>query len=747
MLANLGLIVLAMIFSILMRSGQFLPLVAVFIVLMILFKWYFELEWVRLSRMVAIGFCVGCFSLSLFHNQVARIPYGVVQDYEVTVTAFDAAKGRYTLALTERVYRSILRKPLVFVKALPMDVAIGDALVIKGSIMSFDLPSNPGESNFRQIYYGKMIVGTFKSMEMVKRLDGKRHQSVLAMIDALRMRMARQMKMTLKDSHVGYALGMAIGDKSGISKDDEGAMRNLGLSHVLVVSSLHVGLVVVLLNQTLGRIHCAKLWTHILAVTIILVLYFVSFSKIAIAKCLFIYILHALALHLDRKPCYFVSIALFVFGALCYNPYLLYNLSFTLSLMAYVGVFGYYRYTWHDKGKLIRIWYLTFCIYMMLLPVLATSFGGVQLLGVLVAPLIMPFIELLLGLNFVNVCVQTLVVFRPLSMVMARFFDVLDMLVAISGRMGDGFLMLPYGNLLVYTLIYVLIGLLSVRRKLWRPKIYGILLGLLVTVVAGCVTVHHFPMRVIYLDVGMGDSALIYQGRTSVLIDGGTKYQTSVLNNAMTYLGEGKIDVAVLSHEHQDHYGGILALIESDRIETVYMTPMAYDALKTMSPALEVYRRAGRLFLVEKSTSLNLYKKWTLTLIPPNLKDDNPNNQSMMCLLQRGSMDFLFTGDAEVAEEERMLPKLITALNGRVEYLKVPHHGSDTASAKSFLLATQPNYGIISVGKDNAYGLPDESTTASYLEMGTTLHRTDLSGALELRIVYPWVQQVGYKRD
>ena len=715
---------------------------------------YFKVSIERLMWSVAIGLCVAWLSLGLFHYKMGAIPMNQEVSFHAEVCSVSVEKDSLVLKVirnSEAKGRKSSQKIILrsFSNYCQTDLfkewpSVGDIYLIKGCVERIEASRNPGQSNFCYIYFGKGITGQLTGVECATFLDTAPCYALYPLMATLRQHISNRLAVAFAKKDLGIALGMSLGDKSQLSEEVSLALRNIGLSHILVVSSLHVGLLLVLVDKQLHYFNLSRWLKDGLIVLILSMLLLISVSKISILKCVFIYVVHLLALRHNRKPFYMLSLALYVLIALIINPYYIYNLSFTLSTMAYVGVFLFYRYTWRDIHTLARPWYLTLCIYMAISPIMMVSFGGIHYLGIFISPLIMPVIELIIGMNFINTFIQSLFTVTPFSWALSYLFRLLHMLVEISKRLGEFFLLMPYHSVALIACFYLLVALVCIRRK-WIQK--RLVLSLCVVMSFLFITsalLHHLPMRVFFLDVGMGDSALLYQGTTSILIDGGTPYQKSVLENAMKYVGEKVIDIAILSHEHQDHYGGLIALMEEDKIKTVYMTQVAFDTLKENNKVLCRFKDAERLILVNNVLRLDAYKKWSLKLYPPDLITDNKNDHSLICLLQRGEIEFLFTGDAEQAEEESLLMEILKDTVVPVDYLKVPHHGSDTSSSESFLLAATPNYGMISVARENKYGLPDQEVLDRYQKLRTTLHRTDESGALEVKIFYPWRQHKTY---
>jgi beta-lactamase superfamily II metal-dependent hydrolase len=107
---------------------------------------------------------------------------------------------------------------------------------------------------------------------------------------------------------------------------------------------------------------------------------------------------------------------------------------------------------------------------------------------------------------------------------------------------------------------------------------------------------------------------------------------------------------------------------------------------------------------------------------------DNVNNSSVVFMLVHGAVSILFTGDAELESESRLVRRYGGFL--RANLLKVGHHGSSTSSTPGFRSAVSPDIAVISVGVKNRYRHPSPDVLAGYLEQRTQVLRTDEDGAI-----------------
>jgi len=236
-------------------------------------------------------------------------------------------------------------------------------------------------------------------------------------------------------------------------------------------------------------------------------------------------------------------------------------------------------------------------------------------------------------------------------------------------------------------------------------------------------------LTVSFIDVGQGDSILIQtpSGRT-VLIDAGVPEMGSKVVNYIKGRGINKIDILVATHPHNDHIGGIPAVIENFQIGKFYM-PKVTTTTKTFENVLRAAKSKGLSINVAKTgVLLDLGDEVKAEMLAPNSSYyDDLNNYSAVIKITYVNTAFLFTGDAEKKSEQEMLDK---GYNLKADVLKVGHHGSSSASTWAFLKAVNPKYAVISCGKGNDYGHPHKETMEKLKSLGITVYRTDECGTI-----------------
>lgn len=229
------------------------------------------------------------------------------------------------------------------------------------------------------------------------------------------------------------------------------------------------------------------------------------------------------------------------------------------------------------------------------------------------------------------------------------------------------------------------------------------------------------------IDVGQGDAAFIENGDKDILIDAGPGDSAPALLSYLDRLGVTEIEYAFFSHPHEDHIGGADDVINRYKVENVVM-PDYYENTACYRKMMEAIDYEGSDLIYSCSGDKFVIGDITVEILSPGprYKPDDANAISLVMKVSYGEIDAMFTGDAEVGNEEFILRNSPDKLD--CEILKVGHHGSSTSTSEEFFNAVSPEVALISVGEDNTYGHPHVETLAllnSYLD---EIHRTDMEG-------------------
>ena len=307
---------------------------------------------------------------------------------------------------------------------------------------------------------------------------------------------------------------------------------------------------------------------------------------------------------------------------------------------------------------------------------------------------------------------------------------------------------------LYYAFFVVLAGggkkyLLSFYRYLQgRVRLFHLLIFFLLTALVftwwGLPGIGRQSLEVVFLDVGQGDAILIQTPRgRNILLDSGGKpaYLGDIAETGhfvvvpfLEYRRIKKLDLVIISHPHEDHYGGLFAVLERIPVKMLATNDESpetgsYSELLALAREKGISReilREGDRFMVEPSLEI-------CVLNPPRElwrgTDRDTNNNSLVLHLRYKETGLLLTGDVETRAVEYLLKQNnIPAC----QVLKIPHHGGALANLPLFLDNAVPKAAVISVGA-NTFGHPHPETLAALEERGLQIYRTDLHGAVTLQ--------------
>ena len=230
------------------------------------------------------------------------------------------------------------------------------------------------------------------------------------------------------------------------------------------------------------------------------------------------------------------------------------------------------------------------------------------------------------------------------------------------------------------------------------------------------------------LDVGQGDSILVRspEGKTA-LIDAGPSHEVVSLLKGR---GVTSIDMVVVTHHHQDHYGGMEAVIREFRPRLFLATGSSHTTPHYLR-LLKLVRDGGvqAAFPTDTARKISLGSV-TLTVFPQPPEDQgDENDNSIGIRVQYGSFSMLLTGDSEARERafwETNAPDLIRDST----VLKLPHHGSKNGTDARWLSLVRPQLAVASLGRSNEFGHPHPETMALLARHQIPLLRTDRDGTV-----------------
>lgn len=258
-------------------------------------------------------------------------------------------------------------------------------------------------------------------------------------------------------------------------------------------------------------------------------------------------------------------------------------------------------------------------------------------------------------------------------------------------------------------------------------------------------------LEVTILDVGQGDAIVVRSPDGGCqLVDAGPASAgwdagTAIVLPALARFGCRGLDLAVATHPHADHIGGMASVLGAMPVREIWDSGQA-DGSPGLRALLATALGTGTPIAVPGCGMRRMLGgvEW-LVLRPPHALSgtrSDANNNGVVVRLRYGSTRVLLAADLE-AEGEQSLLESLAASELAAELFKVPHHGSRFGTTAPFLAMVRPRASIVSAGRENRFGHPDPATLSRLSAFGP-VYRTDRDGAIVLRIdgdgwqVLPW---------
>ncbi len=227
-----------------------------------------------------------------------------------------------------------------------------------------------------------------------------------------------------------------------------------------------------------------------------------------------------------------------------------------------------------------------------------------------------------------------------------------------------------------------------------------------------------------FLDAGQGDAALILCNGEAMLIDGGPSNKSDLL---YAYLKKEDVDhlkYVIATHPQEDHVGGLSGALHYATADAAYTSKIEKESASFHHLLSSLEQQNVPIQIPDNGTKLVLGDAIATIFRPENMESENA---SLVVRVEFGDTSFLFTGDAEMEEEQELMD---AGLDLQSTVLKVGHHGSETSTSEVFMNAVLPEYAVISCGQKNDYGHPMDATLNTLKQYGVTLYRTDMQGTI-----------------
>lgn len=613
--------------------------------------------------------------------------------------------------------------------------------------------------NFQSSYYADYLktnhihrLAYTKSPQLIEKLTSGPKISIRRIFSTLRRQLQAKIELLFpaddpdKLSSQGAVMeALILGERERMTEGAIKSLQEAGLFHLFAISGAHIALMSFFIFLFLRTIRIPERTSYLLLIICLVFYALLIEGRPSVMRATIMTLVFLLGKLLWKDVNLINSISLSAFILLLFNPFSLFSLGFQLTFAATFAIILFYPKIVPKLPRLplriSEIFAMTLGAQLGVLPLVVSAFNRVALASLILNYLALPLIAMILAGGYLMLFLSFIML--PAAHFLSRILHFLiDIFLAAAG-FGGHFSFLSYRipgpHPIVLGLFYLsLLFLLTPQKRNWIKT------GRLVFFLLCLIVLLTYPfssavkdLRITFIDVGQGDSILVeLPGTKKMLIDGGGSYTGSfdtgerVVSPFLWGKGIKKIDFLLLTHFHPDHYGGIPALANNFRVGEFWEGSRPYNNKKYQAFKESLPKNLDQK-IISKGYYLNEAGVKMQVLHPtqaPLDSDSLSNDLSLVLRLEYGSISFLLTGDIEQGAEEEIAGSF-PDLASRV--LKSPHHGSRTSSSAEFLTAVAPKIIIISVGKNNIYRLPNPQVLNSYHNMGATVYRTDLHGAVE----------------
>jgi len=624
----------------------------------------------------------------------------------------------------------------------------GDRIIFEGNIKSFESIRNPGDFNY-SLYYKSKGINQQLVTQKGKIISKNQNNFILMQLYKTKIRIKSIIYSSLPKEEASLLYGIITGDKNNLDDETKENYSKAGLSHILSVSGLHIGFIVLFLTGVLNLFHVKDKLKNLMIILIVLA-YIMMIGGPAPALRAFVMLLVLLLSKIYKRDYDLkASISFAFFVMLVANPLYIHDVGFVISYACMYSIAFIYEPLYNKLKFLPPIlrgaFSLSLSVQLGIIPITVHYFNYLSFISVMINIIAVPISFIITIAGFTGVMIGFLFRFLGLYIfsISYYFIRILSILIEESAQLPFAGLPIPSLPLYIYINYYFLLMFVIDWLDLkWYKRYKREFVVTAVAMVILGILFYNLPgksLKTIFLDVGQGDSAcIITPNKKAILIDGGGSSKTpeyyfnvgeKITVPALLHQGIWRLDTIIASHIHDDHIEGLLEVLKTYKVKRIIFPDTPYSS-KVYEELIQLCRtkRTDIIYLI-KGDRIKLTDDIQIDILSPSKKflkgtSSDENNNSLVAKLSYKDFQILFSGDIQSEAEEILAKEWLNC-----DVLKVPHHGSKYSSTQEFLKSVGAKYNIISVGNNN-FGHPALEAMNRLLKDDSIIYRTDKSGAV-----------------
>ena len=514
-----------------------------------------------------------------------------------------------------------------------------------------------------------------------------------------------------------YMKAFILGNNE-IDKEYKKIYQKLGINHLFAISGMHISIFTMLFLKLFKLLKIEEDKRYIL-VSIILVFYMfltsfsasitragVFFILLAINKIYYFYIKPINVLLLT------VSLILFI------NPYFILDIGFIYSSLISFFLIVYSSYL-EDLSYFKSLLFVSIISLIVSFPITIYLNFEINILSFIFNLFYVPFVSII----FFPLLLINLIL--PIDFLISFLIFIMEY---ISKLVINFSIFLTFKKIFIFVIFYYLLILLFIFTK-FKKIVISLFIGLVLLHSNINYLYHHSNLYMI--DIGQGDSFLLYDNYEAILIDTGgvfkskTNQTEDILIPLFKSLGIKKINKIIITHGDFDHLGNSYSLVDKFKVDKVYFNHNSYN--KNELRLIEQLKK--KKIDYEKMNNIKIKNFYLENL--NYMHTDNENDASLVINIRYKNKYMLFMGDASIKTEKYLLNNYNFS---NIDILKVGHHGSITSTSEEFLKKIKPRLALISCALVNKFKHPSNEVIKRLKKYNVKIYQTRYDGGVKINL-------------